>query len=221
MADQKDSVTLTLVLNTLGAKKEASDYVSTIDGIGSKVSQVATQMQNTVHGRLLGGLANAVSSTMGRVFNEDLPENLAEAELKIKALEASIGAAAGPKAGEFAGAIARKGFQGDINAANKTFQQVAQLQSFFPTEPLSPEALRAVAGPLYARNQQVEATSAALRRNFAASLPGNAIQLDEQAVLSAGQQALRAVAGSGIDVGKGILGAFGLRDLVGLAKGGG
>lgn len=200
MADTKDSVVLKLVLDTLGAQKEASAVVGTLDGMASKASAVATQMQNTINGRLLGGLANAVSTTIGRVFNDDLPTALAEAELKIKALEAGVGAALGPKAGELAGALARKGFQGDIRSAQGAFQTVQQLQAVFPGTPLSPDDVKVVAQASFAQHQQVQRASATLRESFNKALAGNQIQLDPNAIAQAGIDAVSAVTGTATDL---------------------
>lgn len=219
---EKDTVVLKLLLDTGLAAKEVTGFQKDLDDLRKNGEKVAAALNNTMGGRLLTSLAGAVSSTVGKVFNEDIPEGIAKAELQIAALQAAVGKVLGPQAGDIAGALARKGFGESIKASQGALGTLQSLQAVFPGTPLDSNDAILVANVAYERQLKVQAASRATLQSFQQSTPGKAVTFNEEALATALNQTGEAVIGAGVDVARGLggIGSNAAKKLLGLATGG-
>lgn len=106
------SIALTLVLDALGAKEEASSLAKAVDGFADSFKRMGTQMENTMRGRLIKGVLGTFRSEFKNLMEVEVPQSIRTAELKIALLTKMLIATKIPP--ELAGPIARAGFGREI-----------------------------------------------------------------------------------------------------------
>jgi len=167
------NVLIKLILDAAGAKEEASGVVKSLDNMEQKASKVVASFQNTIRGRLFNGLTGMMSENVDKLFNRDLPAQLAGAE--VTASIASKVAEGVPVIGEALGLIVAKAFEqakgGNFAGLKGAFGTVQQLQSVFPGTPLAAEDVKSIGRAAFHQHRTNYETNRELRKNFAEGLP--------------------------------------------------
>lgn len=198
MAKTAESVTLRLLFDTGEATKATEDVKKQLQETREAAQRVADNLQSTVHGRLLTGLAGAVKSTIGQIADRDLPEAIAKMELEIAGIGAATGALLGPQAGAFAEAAARKAAGSDLRAAQGAIGAVNQAQSVFADTALAPEDTAFILSRSLDQHRKIEEASRITRENIEKSLPS--LNFKSEAVTAAAKTSMGAVGGLAKDL---------------------
>lgn len=139
MAD--DTIALKLVLTTIGAQKEMSTVAQGFDSLGKKATQIAANMNNTIRGRMLQGLAGVVRNNIDTILDQSLPEKLRAQALQPQIFGAAVGAKLGAKAGAFVQRAGEEAQGPQFRAAQAGTAAVRDLQALMPGVALSNEAI--------------------------------------------------------------------------------
>lgn len=122
------SIALTLVLDALGAKEEASSLAKTVDGFAESFKRMGAQMENTMRGRLIKGVIGSFRKNFRTLMNDELPAIVRQSKLSVD-LAGAIAGVISPQAGRFARELAEisggKQLQ-QVQGAFGAFQQLTQ-----------------------------------------------------------------------------------------------